>query len=128
MRRKDGWWTSMRSSPRLRPSQVSTTAWPLWKEAKTRMVKVSRVTVLMVRKVLSGRLRIPAMPMMIAAKVVLLALPVLCERVDRPWIAFNSCLNLPITTEITKPLSRMITKERKMISGESAIAKAGWVA
>ena len=65
--------------------------------------------------------------MITAANHVLLALSEPCALAANPCKAFNSCLNLPITTMITKPDSRIITNAKKIMIGAEAKANAGWV-
>ena len=117
----------MRFGPEPPPRFVSTTPCSLEKEAKTRIVKVSSTTVAQVRKVLSGRLRMPAMPMRIAERVVLDSLATPCTVEERPWSLRISSLILPIMMAVVMMPSMMMTKARKMTIGAEAREKAGCV-
>ena len=90
-------------------------------------VKVSRTMVSVVRKVFSGRLRMPEMPIRIADIVVELSLSIPCTVEAKPCIARISCLIFPIKSEMVMTDSNMITNARKMTIGAEARENAGCV-
>ena len=88
---------------------------------------MSSTTVMHVRNVFRGRLRMPAMPMRIAERVVFESLSTPWTVEERPCIARISCLILPIMTPIVTMPSMMMTNARKMMIGADASEKAGCV-
>ena len=89
---------------------------------------MSSTTVMHVRNVLSGRLRMPAMPMRIAESVVLLSLSTPWTVDASPCSLRISSLILPIMIAVVMAPRRMMTNARKITTGAEARAKAGCVA